>query len=186
MERLARRAALGLTGVEPPDECVCPITLALMLDPVVASDGHSYERASIEEVLRGSGLSPRTREVLDPYIIVPNRALRNRIEEHEAEQEELAQRGQDKILESLPASVVEKLAQRLRGQARILERLPASVVEERAAKLIAPEPLAAGGKSEGAGAVGKRAQHERVRKVLPGYSAEVMSGMCHLHGFPST
>ena len=57
-ERLARRASLGRECVELPHEYVCSITLELMRDPVVASDGHSYERASIEDELRGSGLSP--------------------------------------------------------------------------------------------------------------------------------
>jgi hypothetical protein len=99
-ERQARRASLGLESVEPPDEYRCSITLELMRDPVVVSDGHSYERASIEQVMRGSGLSPRTREVLNPNIIVSNRALRTRIEEHEAEEEEVAQRAQAKLLES--------------------------------------------------------------------------------------
>ena len=100
-----------------------------MRDPVVESDGHSYERASIEEVLRGSGLSPRTREPLTPQLF-PNRDMRTRIEEHEAEQEAVAQR----------------------AQAVVLERLPASVVEELMGKRDAPELTAAGGTSAGAGA----------------------------------
>ena len=33
-------------GDEPP-ELLCPITLSMMGDPVVANDGHSYERAAI-------------------------------------------------------------------------------------------------------------------------------------------
>ena len=37
---------------EPPDELQCPITGDLMVDPVVASDGHSYEREAIEEWFR--------------------------------------------------------------------------------------------------------------------------------------
>ena len=102
-ERLARRASLGLESAEPPHEYVCSITLELMRDPVVASDGHSYERASIEQVLRGSGLSPRTREPLMAHTF-PNRALRTRIEEHEAEQEAVARRVQAKQLEKAEAA----------------------------------------------------------------------------------
>jgi hypothetical protein len=99
-ERQARRASLGLQSVETPHEYFCPITLALMRDPVVVSDGHSYERASIEEVLRVSGVSPRTREPLDPKIVVPNRALRTRIEEHDAEQEAMVLLSRAHLLES--------------------------------------------------------------------------------------
>ena len=48
--RRTRRERLGLTDTRPPDEFRCPLTLAQMRDPVVASDGHSYERRAIEEV----------------------------------------------------------------------------------------------------------------------------------------
>ena len=60
---------------------------------------------------------------------IPNRELRARIEEHEAEQEKVAQRAQSKVF----------------------ERLPDSVVEELARKRDAPEPTAAGGTSAGVG-----------------------------------
>ena len=60
-----------------------PSLLALpRADPVVASDGTSYERTAIERVLNGNGLSPMTRERLQPGLW-PNRALKRRIEEHE-------------------------------------------------------------------------------------------------------
>jgi len=42
-----------LNGEEgPPDELQCPITGDVMVDPVVASDGYSYEREAIEEWFR--------------------------------------------------------------------------------------------------------------------------------------
>ena len=51
---------------------------------MVASDGHSYERSAIDSVLRdGNGLSPLTRERLQPNVLIPNRNLKRRIEEHE-------------------------------------------------------------------------------------------------------
>ena len=41
--------------VEPPEELVCPISLNLMTnDPVVAADGITYERASIEDWIQKS------------------------------------------------------------------------------------------------------------------------------------
>jgi len=41
-------------------ELVCPITLTLLLDPVVASDGCVYERAAVVELTRVQGVSPVT------------------------------------------------------------------------------------------------------------------------------
>ena len=68
-----------------PADFTSPITYDKMKDPVVASDGHSYERTAIEEILRGPHpISPLTRATLGT-VLVPNLNLRRRIEEHEAE-----------------------------------------------------------------------------------------------------
>ena len=66
-----------------------------MVDPVVASDGHSYERAAIQAILDlaqpgGSACSPLTREGLGETL-VPNINLRKRIREHDNEVESVAQ-----------------------------------------------------------------------------------------------
>lgn len=54
---------------------VCPITLHPCIDPVVASDGHTYERDAIVEHMARNGLvSPTTREPLE-YHLFPNRAM---------------------------------------------------------------------------------------------------------------
>lgn len=74
----ARREALGVGSVPYPNEFVCPITYERMQCPCVASDGHTYERTAIETVIRGSCVSPLTREPLLPHVF-PNTALRNRI-----------------------------------------------------------------------------------------------------------
>ena len=51
---------------------------------MVASDGHSYERSAILSVLRdGNGLSPLTREPLQPNVLILNRNLKRRMQEHE-------------------------------------------------------------------------------------------------------
>ena len=51
---------------------------------MVASDGHSYERSAILSVLRnGNGLSPLTRERLQPNVLIPNRNLKRRMQEHD-------------------------------------------------------------------------------------------------------
>jgi hypothetical protein len=88
--RRARRESVGL-NVPLPADFTCPITYDKMKDPVVASDGHSYERSAIEEILRGPHpLSPLTRATLGTTL-VPNLNLRRRIEEHEAELDRMAE-----------------------------------------------------------------------------------------------
>ena len=52
-----------------------------MVDPVVASDGHSYERSEIEMWLRSRRTSPKTGAELAHRNLTPNHALRNSIEE---------------------------------------------------------------------------------------------------------
>jgi hypothetical protein len=88
--RRARRESVGL-NVPLPADFTCPITYDMMKDPVVASDGHSYERSAIEEILRGPHpISPLTRATLGTTL-VPNLNLRRRIEDHEAELDQMAE-----------------------------------------------------------------------------------------------
>ena len=100
----ARRESLGIGSLDLPGEFKCPITFDVMIDPVVASDGHSYERSAIEAVIRlGNQLSPLTREMLNEHVF-PNFNLRRRIQQHEDEQEQLAEAAQDKAAERLLGS----------------------------------------------------------------------------------
>jgi hypothetical protein len=68
----------------------------LAQDPVVASDGQSYERTAIEDYVRRrteqdeEALSPFTREPLQPHFF-PNIALRKRIESHAADELRVAE-----------------------------------------------------------------------------------------------
>ena len=56
-----------------------------MKDPVVASDGHSYERAAIARLMSsGPARSPLSREPLQGALF-PNLNLRSRIAEYENE-----------------------------------------------------------------------------------------------------
>ena len=69
----ARRAA---ESVQPaiPATFVCPISLSLMLDPVVAADGCTYERSHIERWLRaGHATSPLSHEPLAHVQLVPKK-----------------------------------------------------------------------------------------------------------------
>jgi ankyrin repeat protein len=62
-----------------PDEYYCPITTELMHNPVLASDGHTYEREAIEAWSAKGGatvLSPMTNEPLLDRVLTPNRSMR--------------------------------------------------------------------------------------------------------------
>ncbi|XP_071788780.1 WD repeat, SAM and U-box domain-containing protein 1-like [Asterias amurensis] len=59
-----------------PDEYLCPITRELMKDPVIAADGYSYERSSIEAWVRGNKTSPMTNSPLVHANLTPNRSLK--------------------------------------------------------------------------------------------------------------
>ncbi|XP_068756252.1 WD repeat, SAM and U-box domain-containing protein 1-like isoform X2 [Montipora capricornis] len=66
-----------------PDEFFCPITREIMCDPVIAADGYTYERASIEEWLKsGRKSSPMTNAPLKTTTLTPNRMLKNLIQNH--------------------------------------------------------------------------------------------------------
>lgn len=67
-----------------PDEYICPITQVVMVDPVLGSDGRTYERSAITEWLRTHNTSPITREVMTAGTLKPNYALRSLIQRHNA------------------------------------------------------------------------------------------------------
>lgn len=57
--------------------CECPVTHELFRDPVLAADGHTYERAALTEWLqRGSVRSIRTNSLLPTTSFTPNYSLR--------------------------------------------------------------------------------------------------------------
>jgi serine/threonine protein kinase len=67
---------------EIPLSFCCSITGEVMLDPVVCADGHSYERAAIQEwFARGNMTSPLTNGNLSNLSVIPNHELRSAIEE---------------------------------------------------------------------------------------------------------
>jgi hypothetical protein len=66
----------NLKLVEPlPNMPACPITGEPMIEPVVAADGHTYERAAIARWLSESDKSPLTGSVLAHKELVPNYML---------------------------------------------------------------------------------------------------------------
>uniref|UniRef100_A0A2K6SWP4 WD repeat, SAM and U-box domain-containing protein 1 n=1 Tax=Saimiri boliviensis boliviensis TaxID=39432 RepID=A0A2K6SWP4_SAIBB len=62
---------------EIPDEFICPITRELMKDPVIASDGYSYEKEAMENwISTKKRTSPMTNLVLPSVVLTPNRTLK--------------------------------------------------------------------------------------------------------------
>lgn len=64
-----------------PNDFLCPINLSVMKDPVICSDGHTYERTAIEQWFQNNNTSPKTGMNLVSKTLIPNIALRNTIEE---------------------------------------------------------------------------------------------------------
>ncbi len=66
---------------------LCPITQSVMTDPVIGSDGITYERAAIEAwFAMGKTTSPMTRQPMSSTSLVPNYALKAMIEEASSSQ----------------------------------------------------------------------------------------------------
>mmetsp|Transcript_359 Transcript_359/g.475 ORF Transcript_359/g.475 Transcript_359/m.475 type:complete len:566 (+) Transcript_359:604-2301(+) len=73
-----------------PNEFLCPITMELMIEPVVASDGYTYEKDAILKWLKSNQTSPKTNLILTNSAIVPNRTLRSAIGDYVAFRSKLA------------------------------------------------------------------------------------------------
>ena len=69
-----------------PDECFCPITQEIMEDPVIAQDGHTYERTAIKRWLgMGKRTSPKTGARLLSTEVIPNYTMRSLIQDIKAQ-----------------------------------------------------------------------------------------------------
>jgi hypothetical protein len=71
-------SSANAAAAAPPANFMCPITNEVMEDPVVAADGHTYEREAIETWFRRRNTSPMTNQVIPPNL-VPNFNLRSHI-----------------------------------------------------------------------------------------------------------
>jgi hypothetical protein len=67
-----------------PDSFYCPITMKLMKDPVMASDGYVYERRAIEEWFRTHDTSPSTHLKVEDKKLVPCHPIKNAIDQFNA------------------------------------------------------------------------------------------------------
>ncbi|XP_076437330.1 WD repeat, SAM and U-box domain-containing protein 1-like [Babylonia areolata] len=69
--------------VEGLNELLCPITMEMMRDPVIAADGYTYDRRAIQQWLEsGKDRSPMTNAVLSHKHLTPNHTLKMLIHKH--------------------------------------------------------------------------------------------------------
>merc|ERR1719158_229833 len=73
---------------EDPDLC-CPISLMLLSDPVLASDGFIYEKASLEQILKTNATSPFTRQKLTRKFLPAKERMKMTFEFRETRSKEL-------------------------------------------------------------------------------------------------
>ena len=73
---------------EDPDLC-CPISLMLLSDPVLASDGFIYEKASFQQILKTNATSPFTREKLTRKFCPAKERMKLALEFRETRSKEL-------------------------------------------------------------------------------------------------
>jgi hypothetical protein len=62
---------------------ICPITYELFCDPVLAEDGHTYERDAIERWIKENGTSPLTRQSLSIDHLRPNHTIKQAVADFE-------------------------------------------------------------------------------------------------------
>ncbi|CAI5513758.1 unnamed protein product [Closterium sp. Naga37s-1] len=78
-EEEARKAPSRRPMGEAPSVLFCPITQEMMVNPVLAADGHTYEQEAIKSWLETSDMSPMTNQKLPSKDLVANHAVRSMI-----------------------------------------------------------------------------------------------------------
>jgi hypothetical protein len=91
-----------------PNHFVCPLTQEVMIDPVMTANGQTYERAYIEEWFKQNATDPLTNTTIATALI-PNRALRNAIEEFFAQLKVLETEG-EQLLPAVPEETQSSVA----------------------------------------------------------------------------
>jgi hypothetical protein len=56
-----------------------PRSFDVMMEPTIASDGHTYEKTAILEWLSTRSVSPITGETMDKVTLIPNHLVRSQI-----------------------------------------------------------------------------------------------------------
>lgn len=91
-----------------PPEHLCPITQAVMIDPVVAADGQSYEREAISRWLVTSRKSPLSNADLDHTNLIANLSLKKMISDWRP--------GRQRKPSNLDAKPAADIAQRIKAE----------------------------------------------------------------------
>lgn len=79
---MAQRYSRLLAGPSPT--LLCPITHDVFEDPVLAQDGHTYERGAITEHFRTCRRSPMTNQHIQGTALMPNYALKAAVADYRA------------------------------------------------------------------------------------------------------
>ena len=58
---------------------ICPITLELFMDPVIAEDGNTYERNAITQWIHQHGTSPITKKPMNIDRLTPNHTIKDSV-----------------------------------------------------------------------------------------------------------
>lgn len=74
------------TNNSVPDHFICPISLEIMQDPVICSDGNTYEREEIARWFINHDTSPKTNLPLANKNLIPNHAIKAGILKHHSTQ----------------------------------------------------------------------------------------------------
>jgi len=75
------RNVTKLPDWNPPREFLCPLSHKMMKNPVVAPDGHTYEKKVILKWLESSPVSPLTNQPMGNIVLKPDTILRAQIVE---------------------------------------------------------------------------------------------------------
>lgn len=72
-----------MSSTDPvPRHFICPISLEIMEEPVICSDGSTYEKKEIERWLVTHDTSPKTTERLHSKVLIPNKAIKSGIQHY--------------------------------------------------------------------------------------------------------
>lgn len=125
-------------GMDAPSYYLCPIMQDFFVDPVVAEDGHSYERSAIKTWLEKHNTSPLTNKMMYSKRLIPNHNLHAQLMEYaenllRSTTAQKAESNEDAAAQPEEAALVEEP----------LPEVPRIVEEEdsHAVPAAAPEPL---------------------------------------------
>ena len=89
------RTSVFSKGTEPLKDWLCPITLLLMTNPVVAADGYTYEKSAIEGWFQKHSTSPLDRSAITVKTLYKNTALALAIQEWKRHNPEVVRKDQE-------------------------------------------------------------------------------------------